>query len=153
MREFSGRCSTASTICSTVCCSIDAAALGAVRHADARKEQAQVIVDFGDGADGRARVVADAFLVDGDGGRQAFDLIDVRLFHLAEELARVRAEALDVAPLSFRVDRVERERRLARAGQPGDDDELVARDFEADVLEVVFACAANDEFVEWHINQ
>ena len=38
----------------------------AVGHADARVEQAQVVVNLGDGADGRARVVADALLVDRD---------------------------------------------------------------------------------------
>ena len=94
--------------------------------------------------------MADAFLVDGNRGRQAFDLINVRLFHLAEELARVRAEAFDVAPLSLCVDGVERERGFAGAGEASDDDELVARNLQADVFEVVFARTANDEFIEWH---
>ena len=42
--------------------------VGAVGDADAGVEQAQVIVDLRDGADGGARVVGDAFLVNGDGG-------------------------------------------------------------------------------------
>ncbi|MNG07291.1 hypothetical protein D3C84_905840 [compost metagenome] len=34
---------------------------------DPGKQQAQVVVDFGDGADGRARVVGGGLLLDGDG--------------------------------------------------------------------------------------
>ena len=105
--------------------------------ADARKEQSEVVVDLRDRADGRARVVARRLLVDRDGRREAVDLVDVRLVHLAEELARVRRERLDVAALALGVDGVEGKARLARAGKPRDDDELVARDVDVDVLEVV----------------
>ena len=79
-----------------------AAALGAVGVADAGEEQAQVVVDLGDGAHGRARVAAGALLVDGDGGREALDVVDVRLLHLAQELAGVGGERLDVAALALR---------------------------------------------------
>src|SRR5690606_8603976 len=64
----------------------------AVGDADARVEQAQVVVNLRHGADGRARVVADTFLVDGDRRGEALNLIDVGLVHLAEELARVGRE-------------------------------------------------------------
>ena len=66
-----GQSRTASTICSTVCCSIGRPHFGQCGRPDARVEQAQVVVDLGDGADGRARVVAGALLVDRDGGREA----------------------------------------------------------------------------------
>ncbi len=65
------------------------AANRAVGDADARVEQAHVVVNLGDGADRRARVVAHALLVDGDRRRQALDLVHIGLVHLAEELARV----------------------------------------------------------------
>ena len=130
---------------------LDLAAAGrAVRVADAREEQPQVVVDLGDRADGGARVPRGALLVDGDGRRQAVDLVDVRLLHLAQELARVRAQALDVAPLALGVDRVEREAALAAAGQAGDDDEPVARERDVDVLEVVLARAAHDDLILGH---
>ena len=54
-----------------------------------------------------------------------------------EELAGVGRQRLDVAALALGVDRVERERRLPRAGEPGEDDQLVARQLEVDVAEVV----------------
>ena len=43
------------------------AAVGAVRMADARVKQAQVVVDLGDRADRGARVARGGLLVDGDG--------------------------------------------------------------------------------------
>ena len=84
-------------------------------------------------------------LLDGDGRRQPVDLVDVRLLHHLEKLARIGRQALDIAPLALRIDRVEGERRLARAGQPGEHDELVARDDQVDVLEIVLARATDRE--------
>ena len=86
------------------------AAVGAVGRAGAGEEQAQVVVDLGDGADGRARVAAGALLVDGDGRREALDVVDVGLLHLAEELAGVGGERLDITALALGVDGVEGER-------------------------------------------
>ena len=111
----------------------------AVRLADARPQQAQVVVDLGDRADRRARVARGRLLVDRDRRREALDRVDVGLVHLAEELARVGRQRLDVAALALGVDRVEREARLARAGQPGDHDQRVPRQRQRDVLEVVLA--------------
>src|SRR6185295_10023407 len=108
----------------------------------------QVVVDFRDGADGGSRVRPRGLLFDRDGGREAFDQIDVRLLHLLEKLARVRRQRLDIAALAFRVDRVEGERGLPRSGQTRDDHELVTRDVDVDVLEVVYARSTyRDPFV------
>ena len=144
-RAPSGSSSTRSTICWMVCEAIGCAAVPAVHGADARPEQAQVVVDLGDRADRRARVARAGLLLDRDRRRQPLDRVDVGLAHLVEELARVGRQRLDVAALPLGVDRVERERRLARARQPGDDDQLVARDLDVDVLEVVLARALDDD--------
>ena len=64
---------------------------GRIRHADARPQQAQIVVDFGDRGDGRARVAAGGLLLDRDGGREAVDMLDVGLLHHLEELAGVGA--------------------------------------------------------------
>ena len=85
------------------------AADGTVRHADARPEQAHVVVDLGDRADRRTRVAVGRLLVDRDRGAEALDEVDVGPVDLAEELARVRGERLDVAALPLGEDRVERE--------------------------------------------
>jgi hypothetical protein len=124
-----------------------AAADRAVRTPGAGVEQAEVVVDLGDGAHGGARVAVGRLLVDRDRGREALDEVDVRLVHLPEELAGVRGEALDVAALALGEDRVERQRRLARPGQPGEDDHRVAREVERDVLEVVLSGATDDEAI------
>jgi hypothetical protein len=128
-----------------------APAVRAVRVSDAREQEAQVVVDLGHGPDRRPRVAAGALLVDGDRRRQAVDLVDVRLLHLAQELARVRAEALDVPPLALGVDGVEREAGLAAPGQAGDHDQPVTRERDADVLEVVLARAAHDNAILGHV--
>ena len=82
-------------------------------------------------------------MLDGDGGGEAVDLVDVRLLHHLQELPRIGRQALDVAALALGVDGIEGERGFARAGQPGEHHELVARDIEVDILEVVLAGAAD----------
>ena len=120
-----------------------AAAVRTVRNAAARVQKAQIVVDLRDRADRRTRVVPRALLVDRDCGRKSVDAIHVRLVHLSDEHARIRRKALDIAPLSLRVDRVKREARLAGAGNARHHHELVARDHEIDVFEVVFPCAVD----------
>src|SRR6476469_7614389 len=117
----------------------------AVRTTGAGEEQAEVVVDLGDGADRRARVAVGRLLVDRDRGRQTLDEVDVGLVHLPEELPGVRRQRLDVATLPLREDRVEREARLARPREPGEDDEAVAWEVDGHVAQVVLARAADDE--------
>ena len=116
-----------------------------VGDADARIEDAHVVVDLGDRADRRARVARGRLLLDGDRRRQALDRIDVGLFHQLEKLAGIGRQALDVAALAFGVDGVEGERRLARAGQPGDHHQRLARELDVYVLQIMLAGAANDD--------
>ena len=115
------------------------AAAVAVGMADPRPQQAQVVVDLGDRADRRPRVPRGGLLVDRDRRRQPLDRVDVGLVHLAQELPRVGRQRLDVAALALGVDRVEGKARLTGPGEPGDDDQGVARQLEGDVLEIVLA--------------
>ena len=89
------------------------AAMGAVRRADGAVNDAQVVVDFGDGADGRTGRARGGFLLNGNRGRKAFDRVDFRALHLVEELPRVGGKRFDIAALALGVKRVERERGFA----------------------------------------
>ena len=116
---------------------------GRVGHADARPQQPHVVVDLGDGADGRARIFRGGLLLDRDRRRQPVDLVDVGLLHHLQELARIGRQRFDVAALALGIDGVEGERGFAGAGQAGEHHQLVARNLEVDVFEIVLARAAN----------
>src|SRR5262249_53909781 len=122
----------------------------AVGRPDAGVEDAEVVVDLGDGSHGGARILGRRLLLDRDRRGQSLDRVDVRLLHLLQELASVGRQALDVSALALGVDRVERERGLPRARQPRDDDQAVPRDLEIDVLEVVLASPTDDDAVTSH---
>ena len=96
-----------------------------------------MLVDLGRGRYGRAGIAADDALLDGDGGRQPTDPVGLGLGHAADELAGVAREALHIAALPLGIERVEGQRTLARAADPGDDDELAAGDLEVYVLDVI----------------
>ncbi len=115
----------------------------AIRLADPREKQPQVVVDLGHRSHGRARVVRGRLLLDGNCRRQPLDQVDVGLLHELKKLPCIRRQRFDVAALTLGVERVERQRALARAGQPGDDDQPVTRQIEIDVLEIVRSRAAN----------
>ena len=90
-----------------------AVAVGTVRLTYRRVEEAEVVVDFGDGADRGARRARSGLLLDGDGRGEAVDGVDVGALHLIEELAGVGGESFDVAALAFGVDGVKGERGFA----------------------------------------
>ena len=121
-----------------------------MRGTRASPQQAEIVVDLGDRADGRAGIRAGGLLLDGNRRREALDGIDIGLVHETEELPRISGERFDVATLPLSVDRVECQRRLARSGQPRDNDQGVPGQLDVDVLEIVFACSANDEGVTRH---
>ena len=125
-------------------------ALRTVRVTNPREQQPQIIVDLGDRADRRTRVVAGALLVDRNGRRKARDVLDVGLVHLPQELARVGRQRFDVPPLALGIDGVEGERRLATARQASNDHQPVAREDQVDVLEVVLPRAADLNLVQGH---
>ena len=138
-------------ICCTDCATIGRPHCRAVGMTDTREKQPHVVVDFGDGADCRARVAAAALLVDRDRRREPVDVVDVRFLHLAEELPGVGGERLDVPSLALGEDGVERQGGLARSGQTREDDELVTGDVDVDVFEIVLPGAAHaDPVVKSH---
>ena len=120
---------------------------GAVGLADAGEEESEVVVDFGDGADGGARVVGGAFLVDGDGGGESVDGVGVGLVGHLEELPGVGRQGFHVSALAFGEDGVEGEGGFSGAGDAGDDREPVAGEGDGDVFEVVNARADDADFL------
>ena len=126
------------------------AVIGAARLADAREQQAQVIVDFGDGADGRARVVRGRLLLDRNRRRQALNGVHVRLLHHRQELPSIGRQRFDIAALALGIERVEGERGLAGTGQAGEHDQLIARQVQRNILEIVRARAADADGVHGH---
>jgi len=120
----------------------------AARRTDAGIEQAQVVVDLGDGADGGARIVRGGLLLDGDRRGQPFDGVHVGLFHHREELPGVGGERLHIAALPLCVERVEGQGRFSGAGQAGDHDEFVAGEGEVDVLQVVGTSPTDQDLVQ-----
>jgi len=119
------------------------AAAGAAGGAEARHEQAEVVVDLGDGPDGGPGVAVDRLLVDGQRRGDAVDRIDPRPLHLAEELAGVGGQRLEEPALALLVDGVVGERRLPGAGDPGEHHQRVAGKANVDTAQVVLARPAH----------
>ena len=87
----------------------------------------------------------DGLLRDRDRRAQPADVVDVGLGHLAQELAGEARQALDIAPLPFGIQRVEGQRALARSADARQADQLVARQREIDVPQVMLAGPFDDD--------
>src|SRR5207253_3871496 len=103
------------------------AALPAMKLSDVRPEHFHVVANLGHRSDSRASRFDGIALLDGDGGRDAFDAVHLRLVHPVEELARVRRKSFDIAALPFGKECIEGQRAFAAAAQAGNDDELLER--------------------------
>ena len=78
-----------------------------------------------------------ALLLKRHGRRQAVDLVDLGHGHLVKQPPGIGRHRFQIAPLRLGVERAEGQRRLAGAGDAGEDHQRVARDVDVDVLEVV----------------
>ena len=71
------------------------------------------------------------------------NLRDDLFFQLLDKLASIWRHAIEEPSLAFGEKNIERERRFARAAEPGDNYHLVPWNTHVDVLEIVFAGAVN----------
>ena len=131
--------SSCAAMLSALCGSHRRAVVDAVLHAELDVEQAQEVPDLGRRRDRALAAAARQALLDRDRRRNAVDRVDLGPARRLHDAARVGVERFEVAPLAFVEQDVERERRLARARDAGDDAELAARDVDVERLQVVLA--------------
>ncbi len=110
-----------------------------------REEQPEKMINFRHRRNGRFSAAASDALLNRDARRQTGDKIDIGLFELLDKLPGIRRHAVEETSLSFRKQNVERERRLPRAAQAGDDDHLIARNLETDIFKIVLARAIDGD--------
>ncbi len=102
-----------------------------------------MVVELGHGAHGGAAGAHRVGLVDGNRGRHTLDLVDSRLIHAVQKLARIGTEGLHVAALAFGKQGVEHQAGLARSAWAGDHGQLTGADVQIEIFEVVLARTAN----------
>ena len=107
------------------------------RASDRGEQESQIVVNLGDGADGRARVLDRILLAQRERGRNRGYRIDVRPLHPLQKQPRVSREALHVAALPLGVKRIEHQARFARARNPRDHGQPAVRQIERKIAEIV----------------
>ncbi|MFG2100158.1 hypothetical protein ACGFJ5_06100 [Micromonospora echinaurantiaca] len=124
--------------------------LAHLRCAHPGEEQPQVGPGVGDGADRRAGVAAEPALVDHDHRGQPAEVLDVRAGPLRQPVTGERREGLVELVTRLGGDGVEHQRRLARPGHAGEDDQPVARDVDVECGQVVGAGAPDGDVAMLH---
>ncbi len=96
---------------------------------------------------GEGALVAERFLAPVRAPRldrwQAVDGVALGHGHLVEPAPCIRRDRLQIAPLGLRVQRAQRQRRLARAGYAAKHHQRIARDLDIDILQIVLARSAH----------
>ena len=100
-------------------------------------QQTQEVVDFRDGSHRTAGVVAGGFLLDGNDGAETGDFLHLGLFQDAHKVFGIGGKGVHIAPLSFGINSVERQRTLAAAAQARNHHEFPAGNVYAYILQVV----------------
>ena len=119
------------------------AAVQAMRLAQAGEEQAQIVIDPGQGGHGRAGILPGAALPDGDGRRQALQMLDPGRPESAHQGLARPVYGHQVAPPGLGVDGVEGQRGFPRTRNTADRDQVTVRQVHVQVLQVVLGRAAD----------
>ena len=106
----------------------------AILRAQPGKEQAQEMINLGDGGDGALAAAARNALLDADRRRNAGDQVHLRPRQLLDELAGIDIHRVQEAALPLGKQQVKGQRAFARSADARDDHKLVARDGQRDVL-------------------
>ena len=114
-------------------------AVRAVLGPKACEQQAEKVIDLGHRGDRALLATAARALLDGDRGRNAEDRIHVGPGGRLHELPRVGVQRFEITALALGKQDVESERALAAAADACDHAELVPRDRDVNVLEVMLA--------------
>ena len=122
------------------------AALGAVGRAHSRPQKAHIVIDLRHRTHGGAGILGGGFLIDGDGGAQALNIVHIGLVHLPQKHTGIGAEGLHIAALSLGIDGVESQRGLAAAAETRQHHQLVAGDGYINILQVILPRAFYENF-------
>jgi hypothetical protein len=115
--------------------------------AETGKKDSEIVVNLRYGAHSGPGILGCGFLLNGYGGREAFDGIHIRLVHALQKLACIGREGFHISALSFCIKDIEGERGLAGAGKTGDDHEPIFGDVHIDVLQIVMTCTAENDLI------
>jgi len=115
----------------------------ATQRRDFGHQQPQVIRDFRGGSDRAAARPLGPGTSYRDRWRNAIDRIAIGLIQPLQKLPRVGRKALDVATLTFGVERIEGEAGFTAARKSTHDDQSAARDIDIDPFKIMNPTAAN----------
>ena len=79
------------------------------------KEQTEIIVNLCRGSYSGTGILIGGLLLDGDDGAQSGNLVHVRTLHIAQEIAGIGGESLNIPTLSLRKNGIESQRGLSTA--------------------------------------
>ena len=132
-----------------------------VHDAAPRVQQTEIIIDLRHGSYRGSRVMVGRLLINGNGRRKSLDALDLRFFHLPEELPGIAGQGFHISALAFRVDRIKGQAALPRTRQPRHDDKLPPGDVQVNILQIMLRSAPDpDVFTEippgrrcglWHV--
>ena len=104
-------------------------------------------MDLGHGTDRGPRVFRDGFLLDGHHGTEARNGLHVGALQAAQKLSRIRTQRFQKPPLSFGVECVKREARLAASADPREHHKFVPRKDHIHVFEVVLRRTGDNQII------
>ena len=123
------------------------AADGAVGRTHSGPQQTQIVVDLRHRAHGGAGILGGGLLVDGDGRTQTVNGVHIGLVHLPQEHSCIAAQALHIPPLTLGIDGIKGQAGLAGAGKSRKDHQLVSRNGQVNILQIILSRALDADGV------
>ena len=118
-------------------------AVGAAVRSEAGKHQPQTVQKFRSGSESTADPRDPGPLMERQRGGNVKNFIDLGLGRLGHSPPGVGREGFQVPPRPFRVQNAQRQRGFSRAGNPRHRDDLIQRNVQVNILQIVYPSAAD----------
>ena len=115
--------------------------VGTAMASQAREHQAQTVQEFRRRAEGTAHPGDSRPLVQSQRRRDITDLLHFRPARLGDAAAGIGGQRFQIPARALRIERPQRQGRLARARDARDCDKLSQRDIHINVLQIMYLCA------------
>ncbi len=118
-------------------------ALRAVRNPDSGIEQTEIVINLRHRSHRGTGVAVRRLLVNGNRRRKPLYALHVRFLHLPQKHPGVGRQRFHVPSLTLRIDRVKRERRFPRSAKAGQHYQLISRNLQIHIFQIMLVRSAN----------
>ena len=110
-------------------------------------EQTKEIVNFSRSTNCRPRIFISSFLFNGNNRTQSRNFINIRTFHIPQEITGIRRKRFYISSLSFSKNSIKRQRGFATPTKSCNNRKTITRYFYINIFKIMYTCTVYFYFI------